>query len=370
MIDFGKILKRAWKILWEYRTLWIFGILIALTTTGGGNFNFNSGRSPSDTSRPPWDVESLPPALRQVVDWFEQDVLPLLTHPEEHISTLIWIAAVVLSLALLIGILKTIVQYVAQTAAMRMVDEYEQGKGRLGFREGWRLGWNRRAFRLWLIDLIITLPPSLIFLLSLVGLIVVLVASTTSRPSNEVVTGMLIALLTGATLLIVFVFFVVMTFLRLLWEFFGRAAVLDGLRTMDSLRYGWTLFKRQWKNAGLVWLITFGLRIGMTVGTLFAFFLLIPVYLLLLLPAAIVAAIPAVLAFGVTSLFTTTPLTWIIALLVALPFFFTVLFSPLLFLEALYQVYLSSVWTLTYRELKALETISPDSPVKRETFDN
>lgn len=371
MIDFGKILKRAWKILWDYRTLWIFGILIALTTTGGGNFNFRNSR-PMDTGMPGqrWDVESLPPALRQLVGWFEQDVLPLLTHPEEHITTLIWIAVVVLSLVLLIGILRTIVQYVAQAATMRMVDEYEQGRGKIGFRQGWRLGWNRRAFRLWLIDLLVFLSPVLIFLLSLVGLIVVLAALTPSQPSNEAATGILIALSVGVILLMVFIFFVVMAFLGLLREFFGRAAVLDGLGTMDSLQHGWVLFKRQWKNAGLMWLITFGLRIGMTVGSLFAFFLLIPLYLLLLLPAAIVAAIPAAIAFGIASLFTGAPLSWIIALLVALPFFFTVLFSPLILIESLYQVYLSSVWTLTYRELKALEAISPDSPVKSETFDN
>ena len=36
MIDFGKILKRAWHILWNYRILWIFGILLAITTGGGG----------------------------------------------------------------------------------------------------------------------------------------------------------------------------------------------------------------------------------------------------------------------------------------------------------------------------------------------
>ena len=31
MIDIGKILKRAWHILWNYRILWIFGILLAIT---------------------------------------------------------------------------------------------------------------------------------------------------------------------------------------------------------------------------------------------------------------------------------------------------------------------------------------------------
>jgi hypothetical protein len=34
-MDHTKILKRAWHILWSYRVLWIFGIILALTATGG-----------------------------------------------------------------------------------------------------------------------------------------------------------------------------------------------------------------------------------------------------------------------------------------------------------------------------------------------
>ena len=38
MINFGEILKKAWKLLWNYRVLWIFGVLLAVTagTAGGG----------------------------------------------------------------------------------------------------------------------------------------------------------------------------------------------------------------------------------------------------------------------------------------------------------------------------------------------
>jgi hypothetical protein len=70
-----------------------------------------------------------------------------------------------------------------------------------------------------------------------------------------------------------------------------------------------------------------------------------------MIPAALVAAIPGLLAFAVASLFTTSPLTWIIAALFALPFFFTLVFAPLIFLQGWYLLYESNVWTLTYREL-------------------
>ena len=36
MFDIGKILSRAWQILWKYKVLWIFGLLLALSGAGGG----------------------------------------------------------------------------------------------------------------------------------------------------------------------------------------------------------------------------------------------------------------------------------------------------------------------------------------------
>ena len=74
------------------------------------------------------------------------------------------------------------------------------------------------------------------------------------------------------------------------------------------------------------------------------------------------AAIPGGIAFGISSIFASGPLVWIIAALVALPFFFTLLFSPLILFSGWAQVYGSSIWTLAYREMKALETLSrPDA---------
>ena len=80
----------------------------------------------------------------------------------------------------------------------------------------------------------------------------------------------------------------------------------------------------------------------------------IPVFIILLLPAALVAAIPGLIAFGITSIFTGGVLAWIIAILVAAPFFLMVLFAPLTLVNGWYKIYESSIWTLTYREMKAL----------------
>jgi hypothetical protein len=118
------------------------------------------------------------------------------------------------------------------------------------------------------------------------------------------------------------------------------------------------MFKRNWKSAGLMWLVMVGIGFGVGIAEMVAFFLLIPAYLVLLIPAALVAVLPALIAFGISSAFTSGPLTWIIAALVAMPFFFSTLFLPLFLVNGWYKIYASNVWTLTYREIKALESLA------------
>mgnify|MGYP000659292038 CR=1 FL=1 len=36
-MDYVKILKRAWETTWRYRALWVFGIILAITTASGGS---------------------------------------------------------------------------------------------------------------------------------------------------------------------------------------------------------------------------------------------------------------------------------------------------------------------------------------------
>lgn len=46
-MNFGEVLSRAWKITWNYKVLWVFGLLASLAGSGGGNGaqnNFRTGR--------------------------------------------------------------------------------------------------------------------------------------------------------------------------------------------------------------------------------------------------------------------------------------------------------------------------------------
>ncbi len=360
MIDIGKILKRAWHILWNYKILWIFGVLLAITAGGnGGNNGGGSGNTGFQFNSSDIPNQSTIPWVQDLNTWFQQNLFPLVTRPLEHISTLIWIGVGLLLFILVTSVITWGLRYVSETAAIRMVDEYERSGTKAGFKQGWKMGWSRPAFRMWVIDLILGLP-ALVFFLLLVGLGIGAYFSFRNG-SQALATGSIVVAIIVA-ILAAFLLVLVMVFLDLLRQFFIRKAALEGTGIGASFRQGWQMFKSNWKNAGLMWLVMLGMGIGFAIASFIAFFLLIPVFIITGVAGLVVAVIPALVGYGITSLFASGPLAWIVAILVGLPFFGLVLGSPLLLLSGWAKIFSSATWTLTYRELKTMETLAANPP--------
>ena len=356
MIDFRKILIRAWHILWNYKTLWIFGILLAITSggtssgNGGSSSRTSSGNGPSGFNPNNW------PFLQNLNAWFQENIVPLFLHPEQHLATWIWIGVAILLLGLVVGIIFSILRYVSEAAVIRMVNEYEQTGTKATFKQGWRMGWSRAAFRMWLIDLLIGLL-SLPFIAVLAGLGLAVYLTAKGGMNTFAVGSIVVSIACAFVFILAFV--LLMILLGLSSNFFKRYAALENTGVRDSFRRGWEMFKQNWKSASLMWLILLGVGIVYGVASLILTVFLIPVFIVLALPGLIVAVVPALAAFGLASLFTSSPLNWIIALLVGIPFFFLVVGSPLLLIGGWAQIFNSAVWTLTYREMKALEVVAP-----------
>jgi hypothetical protein len=358
MINIGKILKRSWHILWSYRVLWIFGILLAITTgvrSNGNNGSGSQGIQNNNVQIPGVLPQGTPQWVQQFADWFTHDVEPIFTHPAQHVGTLVLFGVILFLVILVISAIAALVRYPSETAVMRMVDEYEQSGVKLSFRKGWKLGWTRRAFRLWLIDLILAIPVVvLVLLIAGAGLIVYFNVSATFQITSVI--GVVAAI--GLGFISVLLLFLLAVFIKLLRNFFARAVALDDLGVRAALQHGWGMFKRNWKSAGLMWLVMVGIGLGFGIAGIIVFFVLIPAYLVMLIPAALVAAVPALAAYGIASIFTSGPLVWIIAAVAAIPFFFIVVLAPLFLFDGWYKIYQSNVWTLTYREIKALESLA------------
>lgn len=369
MIDIGKILKRAWQILWSYRVLWIFGLLLAITAGGGGGGS--SGPQVQFSGARDWSNASPWPPLEEFSDWAQQNLIPLFEHPEEHIGTFIWIGVGFLLFILIVSAVMALIRYPSETAVLRMVDDHEQTGQKVGFRQGWRLGWSRRAFRLWVIDLIVNLPILLLIAVIVgVGFVIYFAVESSGRaPGLEAgelasVAGVVAAI--GFFFVFLFIFVIGMAFLGLLRHFFARKAALEDASIGESFRQGWQMFRQNWKSGLLVWLVMLGVGIGVAILGFILFFLLIPAYLILLIPAILTAALPVLIGFGIAALFAPAPLAWLIGIVLGLPFFFTVLFSPLFFFSGWYQIFTSSAWTLAYREMKALNGGRGETPVVEE----
>jgi len=102
-----------------------------------------------------------------------------------------------------------------------------------------------------------------------------------------------------------------------------------------------------------------GLGIAWMIVSFISLFLLIPVALITIILGAVVAAIPGLLLVGFFSLFLNGYLPWIVGAIFIAPLFFTLAFSPWILLSAWQQTYTSTVWTLVYRELKAMDSLTP-----------
>jgi hypothetical protein len=322
-MDYLKILRRALEITWRYRALWIFGIILALTA-GGGGWNGGGGGSTGDRN-----VEITPPHI-----------------PQELWLALVTVAIAVVCMFILLAIVATIARYIALAALIRMVNDYEATGQKYNVLQGLRLGWSRATLRMFLVALLIGVPLAVVsitmLLISLSPLLVWVITSET----------VLLMIGTVAAIGLFFVFLVliiaVSAVVRLLLQFFWRVCALEGLGVLDAIRSGCALVWRHLKDVAIMWVIMVGIKLGLTIA-------LIPVTIILVVVGALLGALPGLIVWVITRMLFTEAVPWVLAGLVALPVLVLVVAIPSVFIGGLMEVFSSSVWTLTYRELRALD---------------
>lgn len=356
-----KILKRAWHILWSYRALWVFGLILALAGAGSsGNGSSNNGMQYETDSQN--SQQQIPEDMREAFTQGFQEMERIFNEglseagiPQEDLTALIWIAVVFVLFSLLLSIVIAIARYVAETAVIRMVDEYENTGTKMSIREGFRIGWSRTSWRLFLINLLVNLPVFLLVLALLaVGVFIFLSLSGADGQTAAFSVISSIAIL----LLVIFVVAILGIFLRLLRIFFWRVCALEDAGVGESMRRGFEMARDNWKNVGVMWLVMIGLAIAWAFVSIIAIIVTLPVVVVTGAVGLIVAAIPALLAGGLTSVFLQGWLPWLVGVIFALPLFFVIAFSPWLLLGSWQTVFTSTVWTLVYRELKALPALT------------
>lgn len=355
----SQILKRAWHIVWQYRALWIFGIILAITTASPGNqnrFEFNDGGETDRASEMQLNPdEPLWPQLYDEMKSGWQDANAEMNRylfpnqPDKTWQMWMWVLIITL---LVLGLIGRVLRYVAEAALIKMVNLYEETGEKLKARQGWRLGWSRQGWRLFLIDLVIYLPLFILFALMMVIAFAPIISIAAGMQMKNVV-----GLVTSIGLVILFglIGLVLMAMISLVKPIVFRKAVLEDLPLGVSFREGYRMFRSAWKEFGLMWLILKGINI---------------VWPLVMIPFALLTgAIALVLGGGFAFLmggegvFQSDPIA--IGPIILAVFLLVVLVGvPLAILTGLRDTFQSTSWTLTYREIRSLKELeNGDAPL-------
>jgi hypothetical protein len=332
-MEYTRILRRAFEITKSYRALWIFGLLLALTTSLRGNGSNGGGGGGGGGSASAGGF--IPPG-----EWH----LPAAAPGWE-----VWLAAGLALIFLVVGlvVISVVVRYVAETALIRMVDREEAVGERVSIRQGFRLGWSRPALRLFLIDLLIGLAGLFVFLLLLlVAAAPFLVWLGRSETAQAIGTATGVGLILAVVLFAILVAIVV----SLLIQFVRRACVLEELGVIDSIGRGWAMVRQRFWEVLVMGILLFGVSI-------LSALVLIPALLLLVAAGAVLGGLPGLAVGWITSQFFQGAAPWITGIATGLPIFLVVVILPAAFLGGLFEVFKSSAWTLAYREARQLNAV-------------
>lgn len=229
-MDFGRVLKRAWDIVWQHKILWLFGFLVFLTSHpgnwGGDNVRYTFDR---------WDL-----------------------HPPEWGQVAIITMLVLLGLLILIALL--VLATIARGALIEGVRQAEE-EGQVSGKKAWQMGV-ARFWSLLGIGLLLFLAM-IVLILPLIALIVVGVAiseaSGTAPEANVLlVCGVCLCALPLA---------IVGIALNLIRVYADRACVLEKLGSVDAIGRGWEVLKQNIGSTLVVGLIL--LIINLIIGAIF-----------------------------------------------------------------------------------------------------
>lgn len=330
-MDHLRVIKRAWQITWNYRVLWVFGFVLALTAgVGGGG---SGGSFPIDES----DVSNWFSGGDFNIPGFTQSI-------QDIVGVALTLFIVFACLGILFAIVFTIAHYVSETALFRMVNQHEEDESKYSFKEGFRLGWSKSAFNLFLMDLIVSLAGFMVFALLILVAAIPLLSWLVENDVIRVI-GTVAAASFG--LLVLFLGILTSIALSLILQFARRACVLENRGIIDALQEGFNMVRSRLGDSIIMGLILFGIGLAFSI-------IMVPVVIILVLLAAFLGGLPGLLAYWIASMALEGAAPYIIAGIVALPLFLLVVIVPPTILEGIFETFKSSVWTLTFREFRSL----------------
>ena len=348
-----KIFQNSWSLMLRYKALWIFCVILALTTV-----SFGSAIWLRDTENRPertlvdWEISAMDQA------WIKENFgldLPLsytlevkdlqvrlddLSISTMESSRLLNIVITMMAVLLTLFVITLVLRYIAETALIIMVNDQQKSNQVHSLREGWSLGFSFAALKLFLIDLVVyalllMLTP-LLFLPALLPVIIVINAS-------PIAVSLGLLLMTSLTLLSLAALIVMWIAGLITLQLARRASCLDGLGVLASIWRGLRLMRAQLGGVGVTWLVIVGLDLVYPL-------LVAPVAILLAAVSLAVSGLSALILGSLLALVLVKTTAWTIALIIGIVLLVLAVVVPLTLLGGLREVFKSSAWTLTFSE--------------------
>jgi hypothetical protein len=250
-VDYGKLLNRAWNVIWEHKFLILLGVLVALSSGGGGNsaasgvnLDFQSGWNEFER------LPGLPPNLPDL--------------GRKGYSLGIPLGVAVVGIGLVIGLALWVISTIARGGLIAGVNTIETG-GVSGLGQALSAGW-QRGWTLLGIGVVPAIPG---FVLSLAGLVAfgamagvqrVMRDGAVFQPRSNLVVIVLALVCVAAPLMLV---------LSLLRTFANRACMLENLGVLASYRRGLSVLIENIGSALILFVLQIVISIGLAIVTLF-----------------------------------------------------------------------------------------------------
>jgi hypothetical protein len=325
------LLKRAFHITWRYKPLWLFGFLLALCSGGsggggnGGSFNYQAS---SDDFENFGNVPDIPNV------------------PDFDPNLIIGLIAGLICLIMLLAVVAILVTYVSRTALIGMVGQIEETEA-VTISEGWRLGWSRGAWRLFLLNLLIGIPLAIFSILLLLLAFSPLLLMLTGETALTVV-GVILTIF--AVLFVILILILIGAVIAPFRELASRRTVLDREGVVASLRDAIGLVKRRFRDVVIIWLLMLG------IGFAWAIIAILVVLPVSLIAAVLLGGIPAGLVYLISR-------SWLGAAVAGIPLAGLALIIVSSAAGGLYLIFQSTVWTLTYLEVQ--KAVPSDQPAPK-----
>ena len=302
-MDYGTIIKRAWKITWRHKALWVLGLFAGATGGWGYGSGYRLGSQDIQATR-------------------FMDSYGVYSYFNEWLPVIIG-ATVFL---FLLAILWWVIGLAAQGGLVHQVNEAAEDRTvKLG--AGWSAGfhfWGRVAIA----GLLLLLPMVAIALIGTVASFATLalpfLGGSAPGAGSWAAFSAMMALLIPVSIVAGFL-------LSNLYALTVRFVVVEDRRPADGISAAWAVIRSRFKDVFLMWLVTVGLAMafGLAIG-LPAFFFAIGIVLML--------------TFG----------AWPVAVLVGL-----VLVAVLVVLGSGFNTFNSALWTIFFRRITGREALQP-----------